>query len=372
VHDFTGVAYGSVEGIAFLGGSAMAQVLLGRTATGNGYGSDVVFRNCNFAPPSRMGAMAFVNHMGEVITWRDCRFLGNGAPALLITWRAPFWNVSAPSGRPLATSVSLTVFRIDGGDFTGDNCGLLSLDTEGQPNAGCALHVAGSYFANTGDIMSAIEVRGTWRNVVVEGSRLEDDGGGPPVQHLVFLRLVNGALLQHFSIAAYGDGDATWPLIAGEGSLEGGALIGHGEINITVGDMRAVDITSAERVRLAVGGDVLNVRARSRADVAAADVAVAGSLELDDGRGGVIVHIEAVAAGGAASWAVDADGLIEAAFAGTRMLLHASSGGGDRRADVLSFRDEPAGQLALNGLAVSASDKGGAGGLFVVRRLTAA
>ena len=371
VHDFTGSGYGSVEGIAFSGGRAMAQVLNGRTAAG-GYGSGIVWRACNFAPPGAAGAMAFVNHMGEVLTWRDCRFLGQGAPALLVTWRAPHWNVTAPSGRALATSVSLTVFRLDGGDLTGDNCALLTLDTEGQPNQGTALTVTGTYFANSGDQMAAIEVRGAWRNVVIAGVRLENDGGGPPVQHMTFLRLAGaGALLQHFSVAAYGDGDATWPLVSGAGDLEGGSLIGHAQINVT-GSLKAVDITTSDTLALVVSGDVANCRARAAGGTVAADgVSVGGRLELDDGRGGALVHLEAVASAPGGAWsAADADGLFEASFLGTRMLLHVSSGGGARAASVLSFADVPPGRLSLSGLLVRAAFDGGAGD-FVVRRLSA-
>jgi hypothetical protein len=94
------------------------KVLNGRTSDG-GYGSDIVWTDCDF--DNHGGAATFVNHMGEVLTWRDCRFHSSGPhPGLLITWRAGHWNVSAPSGRNLTTGVSVTVFRLFGGELTGD------------------------------------------------------------------------------------------------------------------------------------------------------------------------------------------------------------------------------------------------------------
>jgi hypothetical protein len=64
-HDFTGSGYGKIENIAFTGG-AEVMVLNGRTsnstAGGGIYGSDILWRGCNFAGGS---LASFVNHMGE-------------------------------------------------------------------------------------------------------------------------------------------------------------------------------------------------------------------------------------------------------------------------------------------------------------------
>ena len=60
----------------------------------------------------------FANHMGEVLTWRDCKF--NGPNNLLITWRlgdAP-WNIMPMHGRAFTTGVTLTMFRMYGGELT--------------------------------------------------------------------------------------------------------------------------------------------------------------------------------------------------------------------------------------------------------------
>jgi hypothetical protein len=43
--------------------------------------------------PATACRLQFANHMGEVLTWRDCKF--NGPNNLLITWRLgdPPWNI---------------------------------------------------------------------------------------------------------------------------------------------------------------------------------------------------------------------------------------------------------------------------------------
>lgn len=90
--DFSGSGYGRVSGIAFECSGGQVCALKARTA-GIGpqdnfhpdwtiYGSDIVYERCNF----HGGSVAqFANHMGEVLTWRDCKF--NGPNNLLITWR---------------------------------------------------------------------------------------------------------------------------------------------------------------------------------------------------------------------------------------------------------------------------------------------
>ena len=108
--DFTGCGYGYVEGIAFVGSCTGAMVLNGRTSSpGPNYGSDLIFRRCNFGGAPKG---AFVDHMGEVLTWQDCKFHGHSdnGPGLVITWRADStrWNISAPSGRNLTKGVSVT------------------------------------------------------------------------------------------------------------------------------------------------------------------------------------------------------------------------------------------------------------------------
>ena len=124
--DFSGSGYGRVSGIAFECTNAQLCALNARTA-GIGpqdnfhpdwtiYGSDIVYESCNF----HGGTVAvFANHMGEVLTWRDCKF--NGPNNVLITWRlgdAP-WNIRPMHGRAFTTGVTLTMFRMYGGELTG-------------------------------------------------------------------------------------------------------------------------------------------------------------------------------------------------------------------------------------------------------------
>lgn len=124
--DFSGSSYGSIKGLAFEGAKCKITVLNARTSnsnpyqTGEVYGSDLVYEQCNFA---RGPVAAFANHMGEVITWRDCKFHGGGgSPGLLNTWRLDQkpYNCSSNS-RNLTTGITLTEFRMFGGEFTGDN-----------------------------------------------------------------------------------------------------------------------------------------------------------------------------------------------------------------------------------------------------------
>lgn len=117
--------------------------------------------------------------MGEVLTFRDCRFHGGGSPGLLITWRlqdAPY-NIVAPSGASLTTGITLTEFRIFGGEITGDNSAGLVLDMEGTPIAqfGATVTIEGTYFSSSGGHMAAIQIRGQWRNVHCTGNRFEDN-----------------------------------------------------------------------------------------------------------------------------------------------------------------------------------------------------
>ena len=109
----------------------------------------------------------------------------------------PPYNIKPPSGAGLTTGVTLTVFRIDGGEFTNDNSAGICLDmenataavAEGQdhdhiPTAdghaslpggkhvagGSTVLVSGTYFASAGGRMTAIQVRGRWSNVHVSHS----------------------------------------------------------------------------------------------------------------------------------------------------------------------------------------------------------
>eukprot|EP01043_Picozoa_sp_COSAG02_P007179 COSAG02_NODE_211_length_28730_cov_5.599490_19_plen_307_part_00 len=176
-HDFTGCGYGYIEGIDFVGHCSGAMVLNGRTASG-GYGSDLIFRRCNFGGAPRG---AFVDHMGEVITWEGCKFHGHSdnGPGLVVTWRADSrrWNVTAPSGRNLTKGVSVTQYRMYGGELTGDNGAMIILDMGDAPTNGGDFSAFGTYFATSGDNIAAVEIAGAWNNFILDGSRDEVDCG---------------------------------------------------------------------------------------------------------------------------------------------------------------------------------------------------
>ena len=74
-----------------------------------------------------------------MLTWQDCKFHGHSDQAgLVITWRADSsrWNVTAPSGRNLTKGVSVTQYRMYGGELTGDNGPLITLDMGDAPTNG--------------------------------------------------------------------------------------------------------------------------------------------------------------------------------------------------------------------------------------------
>lgn len=261
-HDFTASSYGIVQGIAFYGVASGAMVLNGKTLP-RGYGSDITYRDCNFGG-GRKGS--FVNHMGEVLTWDNCRFHGGrNAPGLLITWKAGdpnTWNITAPSGRALQTAVSVTVFRMLGGEATGDNGPLVVLDMEGAPHGGGDFISTGAYFSTFADHVSAVQVRGTWSNVIIDGSRDEEDIK-PADPDCGFVELASGHL-RTFRITGYGDGDEGCPVLRGNGSVADGSIVAGGSgINITRGDMVRVDVSSGSTVRLVVNGSVEGCRWRS-------------------------------------------------------------------------------------------------------------
>ena len=155
------------------------------------------------------------------------------------------------------------------------------------------------------------------------GIRLEDDSAAPASQQAGhFINLVDGASISHFTISSYGDGDSGFPLISGNGSLVAGEIIGHGVVNVT-GTIDSVNLKTADKAVIAASS-IRQCTIRAAGGV----TAVAGDIELDDGRGGVLVHQASLFGPGTAIWKCAGDGLFEAQFAGDRMLLHTSGTGG--------------------------------------------
>jgi hypothetical protein len=363
-HEFSGAGYGTVEGISFQGTNCRVMVLNARTSNCSRplpgadctiYGSDLVYSHCNFgyAPVA-----AFANHMGEVLTWRDCRFhSGGGSPGLLISWRLqmPPYNLRPPSGAGLTTGVTLTVFRIDGGEFTNDNSVGICLDmenaTSGSPKAGgSTVLVSGTYFASAGGHMTAIQVRGRWSNVHVVADRFEDipgDPNSPPTAGpRQFLELAGvDAELTSFSLNTFGDcctsglGTAA---VAGTGVLDGGSV--NTDTHVLLGAGSAVNSVAflfsgkihhhksagkSSGVSLHVAGNLVGSSVMYSGDL---DLQVDGRLDIDDNRGGRLVHrsaaiefrsqgVHAGAGGNLTLGAEGGSGLVQAVFAGTSLLL---------------------------------------------------
>lgn len=85
--------------------------------------------------------------------WRDCRFHScGGVQGLLINWRLQMspYNLRPPSGAGLTTGVTLTVFRVYGGEFTNNISAGIVLDMENATSTdgdgvgvGAGKHIAG-------------------------------------------------------------------------------------------------------------------------------------------------------------------------------------------------------------------------------------
>eukprot|EP00039_Didymoeca_costata_P031503 m.35076 g.35076 ORF g.35076 m.35076 type:complete len:526 (-) comp8828_c0_seq1:118-1695(-) len=381
-HDFTASSYGVVQGIAFAGTATGAMVLNGKTLP-NGYGSDITYRDCNFGNGQKG---AFVNHMGEVLTWDNCRFHGSrNAPALLITWRAGYFNISAPSGRALQTAVSVTVFRLIGGELTGDNGPLVHLDMFNAPTNGGDFIASGVYYSTAGNNVSAIAVSGAWNNVVVDGSRDEEDEK-PANADCGFIELKSGTL-RDFRIHAYSDGDESCPIIRGTGSLVSGSINGGGSGIFITGSMMSVEIKTANsNVKLSVVGSITTSSIRAPS-LAQGYLHVTGDIDIDDGGGGRVVGYQPVYSG-SAQWMFPSktclaekpcfevvgsySGLYDVGFAGDRMLLHSSEAGNDRFTTVVSYHKAKmsgTGRLELLNNKTITATFNGTGGYFTVRLL---
>ena len=172
-HDFSGSSYGKIANIAFdydTGATQPTALILNARGSG-GYASDIVWENCNWASGSICGAL---NHMAEVLTWRDCRGHAGGVPSLVITTDGDAWGVTSPFGYTFTDVFSCTVFRFFGGDFTGDNVSNIVFDYTGTDYAEAVI-VHGTYFAISGSNAAAMEFNGVWANVHIVGVRVEND-----------------------------------------------------------------------------------------------------------------------------------------------------------------------------------------------------
>ena len=280
-------------------------------------------------------------------------------------------------------------YRMYGGELTGDNGAMIVLDMAEAPTNGGDFAAFGTYFATSGDHIAAVEVAGAWQNVIIDGSR--DEETNMPAHPLRgFLKLVGGATLRDFRIHAYGDGDEGGPIVRGQGNLVGGTIVtGAGRGLDVVGDVSAVDYRSANKISVKVLGSVLRSSFRSGSPQQT-DLNVSGTMEIEDGTGGVLVHSQPLFGHGDSSkWACGGAGgtagLYLAAFAGDQMLVHCSVAGGRAAMSISSHHDAAnltgnagVGRLAVVGEGTASAIGGeleatmvGTGGYFTVRRVAA-
>lgn len=172
-------------------------------------------------------------------------------------------------GRKFTTGVTLTMYRMYGGEFTGSG---VVLDMEGAPNnQGAATFSSfGTYFANYGNDNWAAKVMENWNNVHFYGNRAEmecpkncpDGFQNCAACRTRFLELVSTnaskqlATLNNFNLETYGHGDAINNMVYGAGSLHGGSITGSGNIDLTQGNIEGVVITTGSRMNMTVNGNV--------------------------------------------------------------------------------------------------------------------
>ena len=198
--------------------------------------------------------------------------------------------------------------------MTADNSPNIVVDMGGcDPGTGCSMGQSGAtfssfgtYFAQSGDFMAAIQIRGNWNNVVMEGNRAEFVASPTDPGACQFLNLHN-ATLNNFLLSTYGDGDAIHNIISGTGDLNGGTVTGSGNVNI-VGDIHGVTFHTASRMNLSVDGNVYATAVRPTRDWKTAgsggysgmlggkapdgfgELNVTGEMEVDNGGGGPLVY----------------------------------------------------------------------------------
>lgn len=219
---------------------------------------------------------------------------------------------------------------------------------------------------------------GIWSNVIIDGSRDEEDIKPAVNPDCGFIELANGHL-HSFRISGYADGDESCPVIRGSGSLRSGTVVSSGHGIRLNGSMVDVDVRTSAKVDLVVNGDVLRSSYRGSS---IGNISVSGQLELEDGTGGVLLSRSPLfQAGEQATWTFpdsELTGLYEASFAGDRLLLHSSRAGGVRRTSLVSHHDQRAlsgnrgtGTVDLISNATVVASFQGTGGYFTVRRLAA-
>lgn len=261
-NDFSGCAYGTIEGIGFasISGTPKCHILLARTTGGAvDYGSDITFDNVNVQGGT---TASVILHSAEVVTFRNCKIQFGGGPGILITNKAGSapWSVTPPSGSTLVSAVTgCTVYRIEGGEITGDNAACVQLDWNGA-NSGADFSMFGCYLAISGSNTYGIRVGGPWLQVICKNTRIEATSLGSNYGGYLFAPSAvdsTAAQIVHGEI----DGDLNaGPFITGTGSLYASKILTTGAINLT-GTISACEIMSVNPLSITLTGNLLASKA---------------------------------------------------------------------------------------------------------------
>jgi len=229
--DFSGSSYGTIKNLAFASiGNVRpkASVLIARGEAG--YGSDVTFSNCNFASGTLASIFCF---SGEVLTFNDCRINCGGLGGLIITGMKDYDIASPFPNCKFASGISLTTFRIVGGEFTTGAAPAIVLD--GRNYTLADVWVAGTFFSLVGPNSCVVKLQGNCSNITFEGHRAEVPV--PLPANLGFARL-DDAEVRALSIR----GKVTkGPIVYGYGIVEGSQFLSSDYIDLN-GDLINCDV----------------------------------------------------------------------------------------------------------------------------------
>lgn len=277
-NDFSGCSYGLIEGIGFasISGTPKCHILVARTTGGSvDYGSDITFDNVNVQGGT---TASVILHSAEVITFRNCKIQFGGGPGILITNKAGSapWSVTPPSGSTLVTAVTgCTVYRIEGGEITGDNAACIQLDWNGA-NSGADFSMIGCYLGISGSNTYGIKVGGPWLQVVCKNTRIEATSLGSNYGGYL---MANSAVDGTGSHISHGDLDGdlnAGPFISGTGNFYASKILTTGTMTLT-GNFNNCEFMSVNPLDLTVTGNLL----ASKATVPSVSVlSVSGTKEI--------------------------------------------------------------------------------------------
>lgn len=262
VNDFSGSSYGKIEGLSFYSssGTPKCHILLARVdGVTNGYGSDITLRDVNI----QKGTVAsIVCHSAEVITFDNCKIQFGSAPGILITNRAesaPF-SITSPAGLTLTTlDRGCTVYRINGGEITGDNSSAIQLDWNGA-NGGADFSMIGCYIGISGSNTYAMTIGGSWYTLVAKNTRVEATSLG---SNYGAYKMAASAVTSTAAAVSHAELDAdlnAGTFISGTGNFQGCRFITGNAITFT-GNFTACEFLSVNPLDLTVTGSLLTCKA---------------------------------------------------------------------------------------------------------------